>query len=356
VFQTRWRWNATISLAVPRNRGGKKVPPPLQRMLADDLMAACFPDAAACLENIPGDRQIPDHPLVNQTVRDCLEEAMDFGALAEVLSRIHRGDIRCVARDTTEPSPLCHEILNARPYAFMDDAPLEERRTQAVYARRASEPSGANELGALDPAAIDRVRDEARPDPRDADELHDALVTSGFLTGGEMAAIAPDLLPQLTAARRATAFQLPTSKFLILAAERLPELQAIHGAVVLDPPIEAPPSRASRSWTREQAIVELLRGRLTVVGPTTAPDLAASLGISAADADAALLALEADGVAMRGQFSTGGREPFPSADASGNGSRPPVENAETAGETGVFACESRPRVETVPDPVPTGGC
>jgi ATP-dependent helicase Lhr and Lhr-like helicase len=324
VFQTRWRWNATISLAVPRNRGGRKVPPPLQRMLADDLMAACFPDAAACLENIPGDRQIPDHPLVNQTVRDCLEEAMDFNGLSEVLSRIHGGEIRCVARDTTEPSPLCHEILNARPYAFMDDAPLEERRTQAVYARRASEPSGANDLGGLDPAAIDRVRDEARPDPRDADELHDALVTTGFLTGADMAAIAPELLPQLAAARRATAFHIPNSNCLILAAERLPELQAIHGTMILDPPIEAPRSRASRSWTREQAIVELLRGRLTMVGPTTAAELAASLGISEADADAALLALEADGVAMRGQFSTGGREGF-SLDRDENPSRPPVQ-------------------------------
>ena len=133
VFQTRWRWNTTISLAVPRNRGGKKVPPQLQRMLADDLMAAVFPDAAACLENIPGDRQIPDHPLVSQTVRDCLEEAMDFDGLA-ARARAHPSRRRCgcVARDTPEPSPLAHEILNARPYAFLDDAPLEERRTQAV--------------------------------------------------------------------------------------------------------------------------------------------------------------------------------------------------------------------------------
>src|SRR5437764_1182180 len=167
VFQTRWRWNATISLAVPRNRGGKKVPPPLQRMLADDLMAACFPDAAACLENIPGDRQIPDHPLGGQTVRDCLHEAMDFDALAGVLTRVHAGKIRCVARDTTEPSPLCHEILNARPYAFMDDAPLEERRTQAVYARRATEPGGGG-LGALDAASIARVRRDARRLPTPA--------------------------------------------------------------------------------------------------------------------------------------------------------------------------------------------
>src|SRR5947209_5107576 len=155
VFQTRWRWNTTISLAVPRHRGGRKVPPQLQRMLADDLMAAVFPDAAACLKNVPGDRQIPDHPLVTQTVRDCLQEAMDFDGLAAVLERIHRGEIRLVSRDTAQPSPLAHEILNARPYAFLDDAPLEERRTQAVYARRASEPAALGDLGTLDAAAIE---------------------------------------------------------------------------------------------------------------------------------------------------------------------------------------------------------
>ena len=182
VFQTRWRWNTTISLAVPRNRGGKKVPPQLQRMLADDLMAAVFPDAAACLENIPGDRADsgssagqPDGPRLPGR-SDGLRRA---GRACS--TRIHSGDIRCVARDTPEPSALSHEILNARPYAFMDDAPLEERRTQAVYARRAGEPAGAGELGALDAAAIERVRDEARPDPRDADELHDALLTRRVL-------------------------------------------------------------------------------------------------------------------------------------------------------------------------------
>ena len=190
VFQTRWRWNTTISLAVPRNRSGKKVPPQLQRMLADDLMAAVFPDAAACLENIPGDRQIPDHPLVGQTVRDCLQEAMDFAGLTRVLERIHGGEFRLVARDTPEPSPLSHEILNARPYAFLDDAPLEERRAHAVYARRTGEP-GASELGALDAAAIERVRSEQQPTPRDADELHDALLTAGFLTAHEASRIPP---------------------------------------------------------------------------------------------------------------------------------------------------------------------
>ncbi len=322
VFQTRWRWNTTISLAVARNRGGKKVPPQLQRMLADDLMAAVFPDAAACLENIPGDRQIPDHPLVAQTMRDCLSEAMDVEGLAAVLTRIQRGEVRLISRDTPEPSPLAHEILNARPYAFLDDAPLEERRTQAVYARRASEPSAAADLGALDAAAIERVRDEARPDPRDADELHDALLTAGFLTGDEAAAIAPELFRSLAAARRAARVG---AHALHVAAERLPEVMAIHPGAALEPAVSAPASRALRTWTREEAIVEVLRGRMTIVGPTTAAALAESLGIDEVEADAALLALESEGIVLRG------RERF-SVSANSNGiaktenrSRPQIE-------------------------------
>jgi ATP-dependent helicase Lhr and Lhr-like helicase len=185
VFQTRWRWNATLSLAVPRSRGGKRVPPQLQRTLADDLMAAVFPDAAACLENIPGDREIPDHPLVAQAIRDCLEEAMDLEGLRRVLERIHRGEVQLVARDTPEPSAFAHDILHARPYAFLDDAPLEERRTQAVQSRRAGSTRD-DHLGALDSAAIARVHEEARPQPRDADELHDALMTAGFLSSDEL--------------------------------------------------------------------------------------------------------------------------------------------------------------------------
>src|SRR5689334_17770885 len=177
MFQSRWRWNATRALAVLRSRGGKKVPTPLQRMEAEDLSAAVFPDQLACPENLVGDREIPDHPLVKQTIEDCLTEAMDCPGLLEILQGIEAGKFTLVARDTPEPSPLTHEILNAKPYAFLDDAPLEERRAHAVYARRASEPASAGDLGALDPAAIDRVRDEQRPDPRDADELHDALIT-----------------------------------------------------------------------------------------------------------------------------------------------------------------------------------
>src|SRR5258708_7465684 len=191
-------------------------------MVADDLMAAVFPDWAACLENIPGDREIPDHPLVSQTVRDCLEEAMDFNALAALLERIHRGDVRCVARDTPEPSPLAHEILNARPYAFLDDAPLEERRAQAVQTRRATEPGAAGDLGALDEDAIGRGREEAAPDPRDADELHDALLTVGFLTFEEAGAVPQQWFEQLTATGRAAVARAALQDMWV-AAERLPE-------------------------------------------------------------------------------------------------------------------------------------
>jgi ATP-dependent helicase Lhr and Lhr-like helicase len=303
VFQTRWRWNATISLAVPRNRAGRKVPPQLQRMLADDLMAAVFPDAAACLENIPGDRQIPDHPLVNQTVRDCLQEAMDFDGLAVVLDRIHGGGVRCVARDTTEPSPLAHEILNARPYAFLDDAPLEERRAHAVQTRRAGDISSAHDLSALDAAAIERVRDEQRPDPRDADELHDVLLTVGFLTADEIRETGPELLNGLIESRRATTVHSESTQPLTTTAERLSELLAIHANASVDPAVTVPASRRTRNWTPQDAIVEMIRGRLSLLGPTTAGALAESLGVSESAIDDALVALESEGVALRGHFT-----------------------------------------------------
>jgi ATP-dependent Lhr-like helicase len=288
VFATRWRWNTTISLAIPRNRNGRKIPPQLQRSMADDLMAAVFPDAAACPENLPGDRELPDHPLVNQAVRDCLEEAMDFDGLTRVLSRIHSGEITCVARDTPEPSPLCHELINAKPYAFLDDAPLEERRTQAVYTRR----TGTDSFGVLDAGAIERVRDEARPDPRDADELHDALLTAGFLLDGEFPL---ELMEPLIAQRRAG-----RAGTVWIAAERLPELLAVAPA---DTTLVAPASRR-RAWTAEEALAELVRGRLTVVGPVTAAALARPLQVSEGDLDMALLKLESEGVVLRGSFET----------------------------------------------------
>ena len=302
LFATRWRWNATVSLAVPRSRGGSKVPPPLQRMQADDLMAAAFPDAAACLDNIPGDRQIPDHPLVSQALRDCLEEAMDVEGLSKVLSAIHTGGLDLVSRDTPEPSAFADEVLNAAPYSFVDDAPLEERRTHAVQSRRPVNLDD-REYGALDVAAIDRVIDEVRVDPRDAEELHDALVTYGFLHEHETndAMVAP-----LVERRRATRVTTEGARPIWVPAERLPEILAVHPAATLDPPISAPESRAARTWTREDALVSLLRGRLAICGPVTAATLGASVGVSPADADAALLALESDGVVLRGLFTPGG--------------------------------------------------
>ena len=306
VFKTRWRWNTTISLAVPRARGGRKIAPQIQRMLADDLMAAVFPDAAACLENIPGDRQIPDHPLVVQAVRDCLEEAMDFEGLRAVLGRIHRGELTLLARDTPEPSLFAHEILNAQPYAFLDDAPLEERRSHAVQTRRTTAAQD-DDIGALDAAAIARVREEARPDPRDADELHDALLTAGFLTPDEIAGVPHEWLPHLTAARRAGQIVTGDRPRLLVCAERLPELRAVHPDTVLSGAIEPPAPRLVRTWTRAEAIAELIRGRLTLAGPVTTAVLAAELCVSGNDVEAALLLLEADGVVLRGRFTPGVR-------------------------------------------------
>src|SRR5216110_1748255 len=186
MFTIRWRWNAMRSLAVPRFRGGAKIAAPLQRMESENLLAAVFPDQLACLEHIVGDREIPDHPLVKQTIDDCLTEAMDIEGLEEVLRKIEHGQIRCIARDLPEPSPLASEILNARPYAFLDNAPLEERRTQAVYTRRASERNGSDALGILDAAAIDKVHKEAWPEATNADELHDALMLLAAMTEDEV--------------------------------------------------------------------------------------------------------------------------------------------------------------------------
>ena len=296
VFETRWRWNATVSLAVPRNRGGRKVAPPIQRMLAADLLASVFPDAAACLENIPGDRQIPDHPLVAQTVRDCLEEAMDLEGLRAVLRRIHAGELSLVSRDTPEPSVLAHQILNAAPYAFLDDAPLEERRSHAVQTRRGA--TAGDDLGTLDAGAIARVRDECRPDPRDAEELHDVLMTVGLLRRDESPAAFDPWFAALAASGRAA---LAGGTWWV-AAERLPELRAIHPSAAIAPSIQAPPSR-DREWSRTDAIVEQMRGRMTIAGPVTTAAAAAALGVATAEAEDAMLALEGEGAILRGHFT-----------------------------------------------------
>src|SRR6201988_1144223 len=192
MFTIPWRGKATRSLAVPRFRGGSKLAAPLQRMESENLLAAVFPDQLACLEHIFGDREIPDHPLGKQTIDDCLTEAMDIDGLEEVLRKIENGEIRCVARDLPEPSPLASEILNARPYAFLDNAPLEERRTQAVYSRRASESAANDGLGILDAAAIERVEKEAWPQATGADELHETLLLVAVVTDDEVRTVGAD--------------------------------------------------------------------------------------------------------------------------------------------------------------------
>ncbi|HLJ69847.1 MAG TPA: DEAD/DEAH box helicase, partial [Roseiarcus sp.] len=279
MFTTRWRWVASASLALPRYRAGKKVPPQFMRMQAEDLIAAVFPDQIACAENLVGEREVPDHPLTDQAIDDCLHEAMDIDGLERLLRRIEAGDVRIVACDLTQASPLALEVLSARPYAFLDDAPLEERRTQAVMARRWLDPESAADLGRLDGEAIERVRAEAWPEPGDAEELHDALLWLGCLTEAEAKA-APDWLFWLEAlakARRATRLVTPRA-MLWVAAERLNQVQAIWPDAARQPDIAPPADQAQAVWSAEQALVEIVRGRLEGLGPVTETALAAPLG------------------------------------------------------------------------------
>jgi ATP-dependent Lhr-like helicase len=372
MWNIRWRWNVTRSLAVLRRRGGKKIPAQLQRMNAEDLLTAVFPDQVACAENLSGQREIPEHPLVTQTVRDCLEEAMDVDSLEALLAAIERNEKNLFARDLLEPSPLAAEILNARPYAYLDDAPLEERRTRAVSQRRWLDPATAADIGKLDQAAIDRVRLEAWPQVQNPDELHDALVEMGFITEAEglLGEFAVDeagnqrsvsgeadetvgtpqewieFLKMLSGDRRAAVLDagiatadagsasvspdgatsdvssglelsggnaggtpaVPEGKRLWVAAERLPQLQAVFPTATLQPSITTPASFTETKWSLEDALVELLRGRLEGLGPVTAKGLAVSAGLEVSDVDRALLKLEAEGFVLRGRFTPGTEE------------------------------------------------
>jgi ATP-dependent Lhr-like helicase len=325
MFTTRWRWDASIALALPRFRGGKKVPAPLARMASEDLLTAVFPDQVACAENLPGELEIPDHPLVRQTIRDCLEEAMDIGGFEELLRGLESGGIQVLARDLTEPSPLALEVLSARPYAFLDDAPLEERRTQAVMSRRWLDPQSASDIGKLDPDAIQRVREEAWPDATNADELHDALLWLTFLTEPEVDRQPgwAELLGELTTQRRVTRLEvrggaasttasthavasivpvLPTEASSIwVAVERLPLFRAVFPDAITAPPVA---DTATTEVSTETAVVEITRGRLEGLGPTTASALANTVSLPRSRIEVALAALQAEGFAMQGQFTT----------------------------------------------------
>ena len=306
MFNTRWRWVGGVSLALPRFRNGKKVPPQLARMDAEDLIGAVFPDQIACGENLVGEREIPDHPLVNQTIHDCLHEAMDIEGLERLLADIESGAVEVVGRDLTEPSPLALEVLSARPYAYLDDAPLEERRTQAVMGRRWLAPEDAADIGRLDPEAIARVRTEAWPEAANADELHDALVWLGFLTAEE-ADKQPgwnDWLKALARDKRVARLTTPRAA-LWVTAERLPQFLILWPQVSLEPAIVAPGEYAAREWSSDEALAEILRGRLEGLGPVTEEALAAGLGVSVGDVASALVTLQVEGFAMRGRFTPG---------------------------------------------------
>jgi ATP-dependent Lhr-like helicase len=301
MFGTRFRWNATRSLQLLRFAGGKRVPPPLLRMRSDDLLAAVFPAQQGCQDNHGGaPLEAPDHPLVNETMRDCLYEVMDADGLAVVLQRLRDGAIKFIACETTEPSVLSHEILNANPYAFLDDAPLEERRARAVSVRRGLPADVVERVGGLDPEAIATVVRSAEPSVRSADELHDLLLEVGALPEAEaMAAGYDPLFSELVRTGRAGRLHDGGSA-LWVAAERRSLAATIWPARRFEPELREP--GGAREVDGDVARAEVLRGRLAITGPVTAPELAAALAVDVVDVGIALARLESEGGVMRGHF------------------------------------------------------
>ncbi len=302
IFGTRWRWDAGRALALLRFQNGKKVPPQIQRMRSDDLLASVFPDAAACFENIEGERKIPDHPLVSEVMKDVLTEAMDVEGLKYVLSGLADGRIRCIAVDTPVPSKFSHEILNANPYAYLDDAPLEERRARAVQMRRMLPESVLEEVGGLDPAAIVQVRDEAWPDVRNADELHDVLHTLVALPEsavGHRDARWRLYFDQLIREGRAASAVSGGRRTYWVAAERARSFSTLFLEVQFEPVLADVEASIP---AREDALLTLVTGWMSHSGPVTASELGEALGISAAEITGALLRMEAAGTVLRGNF------------------------------------------------------
>ncbi|HXH09722.1 MAG TPA: DEAD/DEAH box helicase [Alphaproteobacteria bacterium] len=311
MFENRWRWNSTRALIIPRHHGGKRVPVALQRMRAQDLLAAVFPAQVACQDNHHGPIEPPDHPLVKETIDNCLREAMDIDGLRVLIDMIEQGVIRTVAIDTPIPSPMSHEILNANPYAFLDDAPLEERRARAVSLRRVDADLAAG-IGALDQAAIDEVRGQAWPDVRDADELHDVLLTLGVLPVAEAESwetYARELLRdgRATLARWSNG-STGGCQAGFVAAERLPLVRLAFPGVTIAPDIALPAHLPGieEALSEEEAQRRIVHGWLECLGPTTTAALANRLGLAPSRVQAALFALEADGIVMQGHFTPGG--------------------------------------------------
>ena len=315
VFTARWRWDAGRALALLRFQGGKKVAPPIQRMRADDLLAAVFPEAQACQENIVGEIKIPDHPLIGEVMKDVLTEAMDIEGLERVLRDIGEGRIQCLAVDTPVPSQFSHEILNANPYAYLDDAPLEERRARAVEMRRMLPEAVLSEVGRLDPVAIAEVCADAWPDVRDAEELHDALLSlvalpsplnGGVWPGGRLSAKLQESIAawggyfeQLAVGRRAGVARVGDATFWV-AAERVKAFEQIYPGARFESRL---PELDSAAKSREEVVLDMATGWMLHTGPVTVGELGSVLGLAAADGEKAMLRLEAAGAVLRGQFT-----------------------------------------------------
>jgi ATP-dependent Lhr-like helicase len=316
LFTTRWRWDAGRALALLRFRGGKRVPPQIQRMRADDLLAAVFPEAQACQENIAGDIAISNHPLIREVMKDVLTEAMDIEGLERVLDGIASGGIRCLAVDTPQPSHFSHEILNANPYAYLDDAPLEERRARAVEMRRILPDAVLGEIGRLDPAAIAEVSDDAWPDVRDAEELHDTLLTLIAIPAGSMTVaegshgmvlklqeslpVWDDFFSQLAEQHRATRARAGSEIYWV-AAERMRLFLQVFPGAAFESPL---PDFESLASSPEDALLSLVTGWILHSGPVTENQLAALLALPHSDIEKSLLRLESSGLILRGKFSS----------------------------------------------------
>ncbi len=303
IFTTRWRWVAGRALALLRFMGGKKVPPQIQRMRSDDLLAAVFPEALACQENIEGEIKVPDHPLIRETMKDALTEAMDIDGLKGILDQMASGKIRCIAVETPVPSQFSHEILNANPYAYLDDAPLEERRARAVEMRRMLPESVLSEVGRLDPAAIAEVREEAWPDVRDADELHDLLETLiAFPAGGDVAANSAPLreiwsesvevwapfLAELESGRRAARAFIANRSYWV-AAEKASTFIALFPDARFESSL---PEIEAQAPSHDDALLMCVTGWIAHVGPITARALGEFLGVGLGEIDRTFLRLE----------------------------------------------------------------
>jgi ATP-dependent helicase Lhr and Lhr-like helicase len=327
IFTARWRWDASRALVLLRWQGGRKIAPQIQRMRADDLLASVFPDAAACQENIAGECHIPEHPLIREVMKDALTEAMDIEGLKRVLDDILAGNIHCVAVDTPVASQFSHEILNANPYAYLDDAPLEERRARAVEMRRILPEAIVSDVGQLDPAAISEVREQGWPDVRNADELHDALQTlvalpdpgwsveqhgpalsdgNGSRSQGaleksvrESGSSWRDFWEQLTVQGRSTKAWVSNRGYWV-TAENVKTFAELFPAARFETNVK---DIAGSPVSREDALLGLVAGWMQHAGPVTVRELAELLGLPETEIEAAMLRLEGSGTVLRGRFT-----------------------------------------------------